>query len=63
MARLRAEANQIIDTSEHTVHTLRKHLLDRFSLDRKAGRCGLRCSVSVISLQSGDLELLFDGVT
>src|SRR6266550_170832 len=61
MARLRAEADQIIDTSEHTVHTLRKHLLDRFSLDRKAGSM----RVEVLSFghkfgNPGDLELLFD---
>lgn len=61
MARIRAEADQIIDTSEHTVHTLRKHLLDRFSLDRKAGSM----RVEVLSFghkfgNPGDLELLFD---
>src|ERR1051325_8427536 len=61
MARLRAEADQIIDTSEHTVHTLRKHLLDRFSLDGKAGSM----RVEVLSFghkfgNPGDLELLFD---
>jgi UPF0042 nucleotide-binding protein len=61
MSRLRAEADQIIDTSEHTVHTLRKHLLDRFSLDRKAGSM----RVEVLSFghkygNPGDLELLFD---
>src|SRR5882762_8866470 len=61
MARLRAEADQIIDTSEHTVHTLRKHLLDRFSPDRKGGSM----RVQVLSFghkfgSPGDLELLFD---
>src|SRR5712691_385924 len=37
MSRIRAEADQIIDTSEHTVHTLRSHLLERFSPDRRGG--------------------------
>src|SRR5262249_8053864 len=31
MARIRALADQIIDTSDHSVHTLRRLLLDRFS--------------------------------
>jgi len=37
MSGVRALADQIIDTSEHTVHTLRNHLLERFSPDRKGG--------------------------
>src|SRR6185295_15159526 len=37
MARIRTLADQIIDTSEHTVHTLRSHLLERFSPDRRGG--------------------------
>ena len=37
MARIRSHADQIIDTSDHTVHTLRRHLLERFSPDRKGG--------------------------
>ena len=61
MARVRSLADQIIDTSEHTVHTLRSHLLDRFSPDRKGGPM----RVQVLSFghkygNPGDLELLFD---
>jgi UPF0042 nucleotide-binding protein len=61
MARIRSHADQIIDTSEHTVHTLRKQLLERFSPDRKGGPM----RVQVMSFghkygNPGDLELLFD---
>ena len=61
MARIRAHADQIIDTSEHTVHTLRSFLLARFSPDRK----GAPMRVEVMSFghkygNPGDLELLFD---
>jgi RNase adapter protein RapZ len=61
MARVRAKADQIIDTSDHTVHTLRSHLLERFSPDRKGGPM----RVQVLSFghkfgNPGDLELLFD---
>ncbi len=61
MARIRAEADQIIDTSEHTVHTLRAHLLERFSPDRRGGSM----RVQLMSFghkfgNPGDLELLFD---
>src|SRR6185295_18802950 len=35
MSKIRKLADQIIDTSDHTVHTLRRFLLERFSLDRK----------------------------
>jgi UPF0042 nucleotide-binding protein len=61
MARVRADADQIIDTSDHTVHTLRSHLLERFSPDRKGGSM----RVQVLSFghkfgSPGDLELLFD---
>lgn len=61
MARIRLLADQIIDTSEHTVHTLRSFLLDRFSPDRK----GTPMRVQVMSFghkygNPGDLELLFD---
>jgi UPF0042 nucleotide-binding protein len=61
MSRIRALADQIIDTSEHTVHTLRSHLLERFSPDRKGGPM----RVQVLSFghkygSPGDLELLFD---
>jgi UPF0042 nucleotide-binding protein len=61
MSKIRAFADQIIDTSEHTVHTLRSFLLERFSLDRK----GAPMRVQVMSFghkygNPGDLELLFD---
>ena len=61
MSRIRAHADQIIDTSDHTVHTLRKFLFERFSLDRQ----GTPMRVQVMSFghkygNPGDLELLFD---
>ena len=61
MSRIRALADQIIDTSEHTVHTLRSFLLQRFSPDRE----GAPMRVQVLSFghkygNPGDLELLFD---
>jgi UPF0042 nucleotide-binding protein len=61
MAKIRAHADQIIDTSEHTVHTLRSFLLARISPDRK----GTPMRVEVLSFghkygNPGDLELLFD---
>lgn len=61
MSRIRAHADQIIDTSEHTVHTLRSFLLERFSLDRE----GAPMRVQVMSFghkygNPGDLELLLD---
>jgi UPF0042 nucleotide-binding protein len=61
MSRIRALADQIIDTSDHTVHTLRSFLLARFSPDRE----GAPMRVQVLSFghkygNPGDLELLFD---
>ena len=61
MSRIRALADQIIDTSDHTVHTLRSFLLQRFSPDRE----GAPMRVQVMSFghkygNPGDLELLFD---
>src|SRR6188474_951566 len=61
MARIRALADQIIDTSDHTVHTLRSLLLERFSPNRRGGPM----RVQVLSFghkygNPGDLELLFD---
>ena len=61
MAKIRSLADQIIDTSEHTVHTLRSFLLQRFNPDRK----GAPMRVQVMSFghkygSPGDLELLFD---
>lgn len=61
MKRIRRLADQIIDTSDHTVHTLRSFLLERFSVDHK----GTPMRVQVMSFghkfgSPGDLELLFD---
>jgi UPF0042 nucleotide-binding protein len=61
MSPIRALADQIIDTSEHTVHSLRSFLLERFSLDGSGGPM----RVQVLSFghkygNPGDLELLFD---
>lgn len=61
MSRIRALADQIVDTSEHTVHTLRGFLLERFSPDHQGGPM----RVQVLSFghkygNPGDLELLFD---
>lgn len=61
MARIRNLADQIIDTSDHTVHTLRSLLLERFSTERKGGPM----RVQVLSFghkygNPGDMELLFD---
>lgn len=61
MRHIRALADQIIDTSEHTVHTLRSHLVQRFSLDKK----GAPMRVQVLSFghkygSPANLELLFD---
>lgn len=61
MSKIRPLADQIIDTSDHTVHTLRSFLLERFSLNRK----GAPMRVQVMSFghkygNPGDLELLFD---
>ena len=61
MSRIRAHADQIIDTSDHTVHSLRRFLLERFSPDRE----GAPMRVEVMSFghkygNPGDLELLFD---
>ncbi len=61
MSQIRSLADQIIDTSDHTVHTLRSKLLERFSPDRKGGPM----RVQVLSFghkygNPGDLELLFD---
>jgi UPF0042 nucleotide-binding protein len=61
MQRIRSLADQIIDTSEHTVHTLRSQLLERFSPDKK----GSPMRVTVLSFghkygSPANLELLFD---
>ncbi|HYP01010.1 MAG TPA: RNase adapter RapZ [Pyrinomonadaceae bacterium] len=61
MARIRAHADHIIDTSEHNVHTLRRYLIERFSPDAE----GTPMRVQVLSFGHKyggprDLDLLFD---
>jgi len=61
LSSIRARADQIIDTSDLTVHTLRSFLLERFSPDRK----GSPMRVQILSFghkygNPGALELLFD---
>jgi len=61
MSSIRTLADQIIDTSDHTVHTLRSFLLERFNPDRQ----GAPMRVQVMSYghkygSPGDLELLLD---
>ncbi len=61
MEDIRALADHIIDTSEHTVHTLRALLVERFSPDMS----GTSMRVQVLSFghrygNPGDMELLFD---
>ena len=61
MAGLRALADQVIDTSEHTVHTLRRLLIERFG----PGPDGAEMRVQVYSFgykhgSPHDVDLLFD---
>ena len=61
MSRIRSLADQIVDTSEHSVHSLRSFLLERFSPDQK----GALMRVQILSFghkygNPGALELLFD---
>jgi len=61
MKPLRALADEVVDTSEHTVHSLRRLLLDRFS----GGEHGFNLRVQVLSFghrfgTPRDMELLFD---
>lgn len=61
MAAIRALADQVVDTSEHTVHTLRRLLVERFS----PGAEGAPMRVQVYSFghkhgSPRDLDLLFD---
>ncbi|HLM57919.1 MAG TPA: RNase adapter RapZ [Pyrinomonadaceae bacterium] len=61
MAVIRALADRVIDTSEHTVHTLRRLLIERFS----PGPEGAPMRVRVLSFGhkhggAHDLDLLFD---
>lgn len=61
MGRIRKLADQIIDTSDHTVHTLRSELVERFSLDKQ----GAPMRVQILSFghkygSPANLELMFD---
>ncbi len=61
MAEIQDAADLIIDTSEHTVHSLRRYLVERFSPDTR----GTPMRVQVISFghkygAPRDLDLLFD---
>jgi UPF0042 nucleotide-binding protein len=61
MAPIRALADQIIDTSDHTVHTLRSLLLERFRADTQSD--AMRVQVMSFGHRygtPGELELLFD---
>ena len=61
MKRIRALADEVVDTSDHTVHSLRRLLLDRFGVSGKAFT--LRVQVLSFGHRYGtprDMELLFD---
>src|SRR3989442_9499322 len=61
MKRVRALADEVVDTSDHTVHSLRKLLLDRFSPRGEA--VPLRVQVLSFGHRFGtprEMELLFD---
>jgi UPF0042 nucleotide-binding protein len=61
MKRVRALADEVVDTSDHTVHSLRKLLLDRFS--QRGEAVPLRVQVLSFGHRFGtprEMELLFD---
>ena len=61
MAQIRAHADLIIDTTEHTVHTLRRYLVERFS--PHAAGATMRVQVLSFGHKYGgprDIDLLFD---
>ena len=61
MKPVRELADEVVDTSEHTVHSLRKFLLDRFS--PREGSLPLRVQVLSFGHRFGaprEMELLFD---
>ncbi len=61
MKRVRALADEVVDTSDHTVHSLRKVLLERFSPTGEAAP--MRVQVLSFGHKFGppkDMELLFD---
>jgi UPF0042 nucleotide-binding protein len=62
MSEIRSLADQVIDTSEHTVHTLRRLLVERFGAEGGAG-AGMRVQVYSFGYKHGsphDADLLFD---
>lgn len=61
LARIRKVADQILDTSEMTVHELRRHVLERFSEGK--GRRGLALNLVSFGYKNGlpvDADLVFD---
>jgi UPF0042 nucleotide-binding protein len=61
MARIRPLADQVIDSSTHTVHTLRRLLIERFSPDTAAD--AMRVQVMSFGYKHGfprDIDLMFD---
>jgi len=61
MSEIRALADQVIDTSEHTVHTLRRLLVERFGAEGDGA--GMRVQVYSFGYKHGsphDADLLFD---
>jgi UPF0042 nucleotide-binding protein len=61
MSEIRQLADQVIDTSEHTVHTLRRLLIERFGSER--GNATMRVQVYSFGYKHGaphDVDLLFD---
>jgi UPF0042 nucleotide-binding protein len=61
MKPIRAQADEVVDTSDHTVHTLRKLLLERFS--PTGATAPMRVQVLSFGHKFGaprDIELLFD---
>lgn len=61
VADLRAHADQVVDTSDHTVHTLRRLLIERFATDGDGAE--MRVQVYSFGYKHGsprDVDLLFD---
>jgi RNase adapter protein RapZ len=61
MSEIRSLADQVIDTSEHTVHTLRRLLIERFSPELAGTQ--MRVQVHSFGYKHGsphDVDLLFD---
>jgi len=61
MTPVRAVADEVVDTSDHTVHSLRKLIINRFSASGEAG--SMRVELLSFGHRFGtprDMELLFD---